>query len=591
MAKGVHEKLPRPPLPTIPAAASWAGSRWSGAALVFAVLLAYANSLQAPFLFDDAGAVQRNATIRDLTSLAVLNPPADGSTTTGRPLVNLSYALNYAFGGENVVGYRAVNIAIHALAALTLLGLLRRTFSARPAVVTPAHGSVVALVAAALWALHPLQTESVVGIAQRTELICGLFYLLTLYTFARAVLPAEDRSRGPQPVWFVLSVVCSLAGMASKEVMVTAPLVLLIYDRTFVAGTFSAAIRLRGRYYGTLAATWLLLAFLVIQNSGARGASAGFGLGVTPWSYLLKQCEALVIYLRLSFWPHPLVLDYGTAVPASAAEVWWQGSVVLALLVGTVWALVRRPALGFVGAWFFLVLAPSSSVVPLVTQTVAEHRMYLPLVAVVVLAVAAFGRALGPRALAGFAVLVPVFAAVTVGRNHTYRDEIAIWSDTVVHAPPHSRAFTNLGAAYVAAQRPAEALPPLDRALALDPADHSAKRNRALALLALGRADEASAIFAMLPAREPGEAAEYFDLGNAFARDGKYPEAAAAYTRTVTLEPTHFAARANLGNAFLAAGRATEAIAAYEAALRLRPADARLLENLEFAWAAARGSR
>ena len=131
----------------------------------------------------------------------------------------------------------------------------------------------------------------------------------------------------------------------------------------------------------------------------------------------------------------------------------------------------------------------------------------------------------------------------------------------------------------------------LDRALALDPADHSAKRNRALALLALGRADEASAIFAMLPAREPGEAAEYFDLGNAFARDGKYPEAAAAYTRTVTLEPTHFAARANLGNAFLAAGRATEAIAAYEAALRLRPADARLLENLEFARAAARGSR
>jgi hypothetical protein len=197
MAKGVHEKLPRPPLPTIPAAASWAGSRWSGAALVFAVLLAYANSLQAPFLFDDAGAVQRNATIRDLTSLAVLNPPADGSTTTGRPLVNLSYALNYAFGGENVVGYRAVNIAIHALAALTLLGLLRRTFSARPVVVPPAHGSVVALVAAALWALHPLQTESVVGIAQRTELICGLFYLLTLYTFARAVLPAEDRSRGP----------------------------------------------------------------------------------------------------------------------------------------------------------------------------------------------------------------------------------------------------------------------------------------------------------------------------------------------------------------------------------------------------------
>ncbi len=576
--------------------------------LCAAIIAVYANSLNAPFLFDDAGAVLGNPTIRSLASFAVFNPPADGSTTTGRPVVNFSYALNYALGGEHVVGYRVVNVAIHALAVLTLFGLLRRTFScvrgrgplagdvsasSRASALLPSslNPDVAALTIAALWALHPLQTESVVCIAQRTESLCGLLYLLTLYAFTRATIPSEGGARCPQRAWLVVSVGSCLLGMAAKEVMVTAPLVVLLYDRTFVAGTFAGALRVRRGYYAALAGTWLLLAFLVLQNSGARGASAGFGLGVTPWSYLLKQCEALVVYLRLSLWPHPLVLDYGTAVPASAAEVWWQGLVVLALLAGTFWALVRRPALGFVGAFFFLLLAPSSSVVPLVTQTMAEHRMYLPLAAVVALAVVALTCGLGARALAGCAVLVPVFAAVTVGRNHTYRDAIAIWSDTVVHAPPHSRAFTNLGAAYVAAQRPAEALPPLDRALALNPADHSARRNRALALLALGRADEASAIFAALPAREPGEAAEYFDLGNAFARDGKYPEAAAAYTRTVTLEPAHFAARANLGNAFLAAGRATEAIAAYEAALRLRPADARVMENLALARAEARRSR
>lgn len=586
MAKSAPS-LPRdvslpPPRPRFP--------RWlAPVVLVSAVVLAYANSLHAPFLFDDAGAVLGNPTIRSLTSLAVLNPPADGSTTTGRPVVNLTYALNYAFGGENVAGYRALNIAIHALAALTLLGLLRRTFLSLQLKFPLFNCESAALAAASLWALHPLQTESVVCIAQRTELLCGLFYLLTLYAFARATLPSEGGARCPQRASHALSVVACLLGMASKEVMVTAPLAVLLYDRTFVAGTFSAALRLRRGYYSALAATWLLLAFLVLQNSGARGVSAGFGLGVTPWSYLLKQCEALVLYLRLSLWPHPLVLDYGTAVPASVAEVWWQGPVVLALLAATLWALVRRPLLGFAGAWFFLILAPSSSFVPLVTQTMAEHRMYLPLAAVVALAVVALNCGLGARALAGCAVLVPAFAVVTVGRNHTYRDAIAIWSDTVVHAPPHSRAFTSLGAAYVVAQRPAEALPLLDRALALNPADYSAQRNRALALLALGRADEASAIFAALPAREPGEAAEYFDLGNAFAREGKYPEAAAAYTRTVTLEPAHFAARANLGNAFLAAGRAPEAIAAYEAALRLRPADARLLENLAVARAAARG--
>ena len=379
--------------------------------------------------------------------------------------------------------------------------------------------------------------------------------------------------------------------MAAKEVMVTAPLLVLLYDRTFIAGTFAAALHRRRRYYSALAATWLLLAFLVLENSGARGFSAGFGLGVTPWNYLLKQTEALVLYLRLSLWPHPLVLDYGTAVTTSLAAVWWQSLVVLALLAATVWALVRKPVLGFAGAWFFLILAPSSSVVPLVAQTIAEHRMYLPLAALVTVACLALVRWTGKRAPWLLAPLILIAGLAAAVRNHDYRDPIALWSDTVANAPAHSRTFTNLGAALVAANRPAESLAPLDRALALNPTDYSALRNRALALLALGRAPEAAVIFSTLPAREPGEAAEYFDLGNAFAREGKFPEAAAAYTRTVTLDPAHLAARANLGNALLGAGRAAEAITAYEAALRLRPGDARLLENLALARQAAAGAR
>ena len=577
-------------------------------ALTFAVALVYANSLSAPFLFDDAGAVLGNPTIRSLASFAVFNPPADGSTTTGRPVVNFSYALNYALGGEHVVGYRVVNVAIHALAALTLFGLLRRTFScvrgrgplagdvsasSRASALLPSsfNPDVAALTIAALWALHPLQTESVVCIAQRTESLCGLFYLLTLYAFTRATIPSEGGARCPQRAWLVVSVGSCLLGMAAKEVMVTAPLVVLLHDRTFVAGTFAGALRLRRGYYAALAGTWLLLAFLVLQNSGARGASAGFGLGVTPWTYLLTQADAIVRYLGLTLWPHPLVLDYGTGVAGALAEVWWQGVIVLMLLAATVWALVRRPVLGFVGAWFFLILAPSSSFVPLVAQTMAEHRMYLPLAAVLTVATLALFRFSGALRWPVVVALVAASAVVTAVRNRDYRDAIAIWSDTVAHAPPHSRAFTNLGSAYVAAGRPAEALPPLERALALNPSDYSAQRNRALALLALGRADEAAVIFAALPAREPGEAAEYFDLGNAYAREGRFPEAVAAYTRTGTLDPAHFAARANLGNALLAAGRATEAIAAYEAALRLRPSDARLLENLALARDAARRGR
>ncbi|MCX6952485.1 MAG: hypothetical protein NTV51_10010 [Verrucomicrobia bacterium] len=198
---------------------------WLAAAcLVAVVVLAYANTLRAPFLFDDAGAVLDNPTIRRLGSLSIFRPPTDGSTTTGRPVVNVSFALNYALGGEDVLGYHAVNLAIHALAALTLFGLLRRT----PPFATGAGAPWPAFFAALLWALHPLQTESVTCIAQRTESLCGLFYLLTLYGFVRAAgAPAPEEPAGAlrRTPWLALSLVscrfscCCTTGPLSQAVL------------------------------------------------------------------------------------------------------------------------------------------------------------------------------------------------------------------------------------------------------------------------------------------------------------------------------------------------------------------------------------
>ena len=571
------------------------------ALLVAAIALAYANSLHAPWIFDDAGAVVDNPTIRTLASLDVLRPPADGSTTTGRPLVNLTFALNYALSGENVWSYHALNLALHAGAALLLLGLLRRAMAPAPA-----------FLAAALWALHPLQTESVVCIAQRTEILCGFLFLLTLYAFARASAPAFHRSR-----WLAVSIAACLLGMATKEVMVTAPLIVFLYDRTFVAGAFAAAWRARRGYYLALAATWLLLALLVAQSAGARGASAGFGLGVTPWTYLLRQSEALVLYLRLSLWPHPLVLDYGTAIAGSLAEAWWQSLLVLALLAATIWALVRRPILGFAGAWFFLILAPSSSFVPLVTQTMAEHRMYLPLAAVVVLLAVALHSRFGARAAAFLAVAALACFAATVARNRDYRDAVTIWTDTAAKLPQNPRAHHNLALALHHAGRAAEAHERFARAVALDPGYVTAHYNWAVALLGDGRVSEAAAQFAatlrLAPdhldahrqlarlAAQSGRSAEiethlaailrlvpddlaaHRQLGLLLARSERLAPAAEHFRAVLRLAPADADAHANLGNVLLLAGQPREAIACYEASLRLRPDDARTRENLQLA--------
>jgi tetratricopeptide (TPR) repeat protein len=562
----------------------------AAACLVGGVALAYWNSLHAPFLFDDAGAVVNNPTIRRLASWDVLTPPADGSTTTGRPVVNFSYALNHAISGEDVWSYHALNVAIHALAALTLLGVVRRTLTGP--VLRGRFGAAagpLAFLTALLWALHPLQTESVVCIAQRTESLCGLFFLLTLYCFLRGVncqeqLGSPSTGSGHSPSdsmacherrptagveWFILSILACLLGMGTKEVMVTAPLIVLLYDRTLlssrVAGGFGVAWRQRRGYYIALAGTWLLLAWLVLRSSGARGASAGFGLGISSWTYLLQQCEAIVRYLKLSVWPHPLVLDYGTGVVHSVADVWWQGIVVLALLGATIWALIRKPVAGLLGAWFFLILAPSSSVIPLVTQTMAEHRMYLPLAAVIALFVTGlysllrprdfpagptisehrsrFSQSLVPSFPAALVLLLAIAAALgfglmTVARNRDYRDAVTIWTDTVTKYPVSARAHNNL----------------------------------AVAFQQLGNMAEADIHFARAVALQPDYVTAHYDWGVALLDQGRVADAIAQFAAAVRLAPEHADAQVNLGNALVRAQRAVEAVPHYEAALRMRPA-------------------
>jgi hypothetical protein len=205
---------------------------WRHAGIILlAVVLSYSSSLHAPFLFDDTGAVVKNPTIRDLTSSAIWKPPTDGSTTTGRPVVNVSFAINYALSGERTWSYHALNVTIHALAALVLMGIVRRTLSRgrRAPAVSLGHdidSAWAATFAALLWALHPLQTESVICIAQRTESLCALFYLLTLYAFIRGIddeVPAgggETATRSKVPIHgFVVSDTLAPRGWLTLSVL------------------------------------------------------------------------------------------------------------------------------------------------------------------------------------------------------------------------------------------------------------------------------------------------------------------------------------------------------------------------------------
>jgi len=508
----------------------------AGAALLAAgAALAYRHSFGVPLVYDDLDAIPGNPSIRHLWPPGGVLLGAPGETTVGgRPLANFSLAFNYALGGTAVGGYHVFNLAVHVLAAATLFGLVRRTLARRSEPGLAAHALPLALGAALLWVLHPLATESVTYVVQRVESLMGLWYLLTLYAFARSL-------DSPRPAaWRAAAVAACFLGMATKEVMATAPILVLLYDRTFAAGSFQRAWQARRRFYLALASSWILLGALVIGTGGNRRGAAGFNVGVSVPGYWLAQLEAVARYLGLALWPRPLVFEYGS-FPADRAAVLVPCVLVTAALVGgTLLALRRRPALGFLGAAFLLVLAPSS-VVPVATQTMAEHRMYLPLAAVCVAAVLALHAVAGRAATAVIALLAVALGFTTAARNETYRTDLALWSDTVQKRPGNANAHNNLGLALFHSGDAKGAIHQYEAALQIAPSYPGVLSN----------------------------------LGNALRQDGQSDRAIDAFTAALRLEPNYAPAGFNLASALADAGRETEAIAHYEAALQLSPRDPR----------------
>ncbi|HVP12872.1 MAG TPA: tetratricopeptide repeat protein [Phycisphaerae bacterium] len=542
-------------------------------------VLAYLTSFGGVLLFDDDAAITNNPYVRTLWPLSdsIKAPPQ--SSVAGRPVVSLSLALNYAFGELRPWGYHAFNLTVHLLAGLTLFGVLRHTLSGPRlrrqygGLATPLAGAI-----ALIWVVHPLQTESVTYIVQRAESLVGLFYLLTLYCAIRGFEAARPR------LWFIAAALISAVGMATKEVMATAPLAVLLYDRIFVADTFRQIAARRRDLYAGLAATWLVLGLLVIV--GPRSETAGFGLPyLAPWEYARSQFGVILHYLRLCFWPHPLCLDYAWPVAQRAGEIVPQALVVAALLAGTIWALWRRSPVGFLGAWFFLTLAPTSSIVP-IRDLAFEHRMYLPLAAVVTLTVMAGWWAINAvaarlawrdsvrRALAVICVaaLVVPLGIATSRRGFAYRSTEIMWGDVLATRPGNARAHCGLAYTLAAQGRLQEAIEHYGISLRMNPGDPITHNNYGGVLANMGLYDEAARHFAAAVSLYPKFTIAQVSLGNALHMEGDIAGAVAAHRKAIEMDGSYGDAYYNLGMDYAAEGKLDDAVAAFQKCLILSPA-------------------
>jgi protein O-mannosyl-transferase len=539
--------------------------------LSLAAFAVYSNSFHGPFVFDDVDSIRQNRTIRRLGALGdVLAPPRGAYTVAGRPVLNLSFALSYAMGGGAEGPFHAVNLIIHVLAGLLLMGIVRRTLILldKPA----STALLLASGAALIWLVHPLQTEAVTYTVQRAESLAGLFFLLTLYAFIRGAVPAKPR-------WGYAAAVAACAlGMLTKESVAMAPLMVLAYDRIFLAPSFKEIARLRKYLYAALFACWGILPVL-IMNTGLRGGSVGPDANVRPLSYALTQLTAVTHYLRLVFWPHPLVLDYGTPLYIFLARVIPAGLVIAGIGVLTLWALRKAPPLGFLGLWFFVTLAPSSSIIPITTQTMAEHRMYLPLAALAVALVACGDlliRRYAPKLswkapFAALLIAAALLGAVTHRRNETYSNALTLWSDTAAHAPLNARAHVSLSNVLWDNGKAAEALEEARRALQLEPKNANALNQAGMAEDVLGHGEAALQAYDQAVQYNPKAPWTYVNRGNMFWRQGKLEEAVRDYTAAIERGLADAESYTNRGTLLAQLGRPKEGIADLEKASRLDP--------------------
>jgi len=536
------------------------------ALLVVVTCIVYVNSLAAQFLFDDLLFVGEDGIIRKMWHW-------DSWRYLQRCFATWTLQWNFELGhGFYPWQFRLTNVVIHIAAGLTLFGLVRRTLmlggpQTRTGLTptarqdeTPApgrtaiqdHADWFAAAVAILWLVHPLQTQAVTYVVQRYESLMGLFFLLTLYCTVRGA-----RSNKPRD-WYIAALISCLLGALSKEVIAVCPLVVLLFDRAFLSGSWREAWRQRWPLYTALAVPVALVLFVSRETFGSvRDKSIGFGMDdISAWEYLRSQPEVILHYLRLSFWPDRLILDYGWPVEQSPLAIYGLGSVIVLLVGLSLWATWRYPKLGFLGLSFFLILAPTSSILP-IKDLAFEHRMYLPLAAVVVLTVLSVEQLLVrlklPESVRGHAVLVLIAVAAgslslrTMLRNRDYHDSIAIWKQCIENNPSHARPYRILAVVY-------------DKQ---DP-------------------DIAITFYQEALAKNPNWEWMWIELGNAQSRRNNVAAAAQAYEHAARIKPDMIESHLNLSRLRMRQGDYAGAITAAEQAIAHKPDDPRALKQL--AW-------
>jgi tetratricopeptide (TPR) repeat protein len=561
------------------------------AATAFAL---YAPALRSPFLFDDYTSIEANPRIAEVRNFLPPSGPRDAGY--------LSFALNHAASGLDPLPYHAVNVAIHALCALLVFLLVGSAADhlspggARAEEGGDGRNGPVALAAALLFLVHPVQTGAVSYVVQRFASLCTLFYLLSFACWLAASARYRRGGRFLEArhlVPYVASFLSALLAMKTKEIALTLPLAIAAWELLFRRKGAGAGERaVPAAYYLPVALSLLVVPAQLLSSAASPGELLGElerrtaeTREIGRWEYLLTETRVVATYVRLFFLPAGQNLDYDYAVSKSLLEPAVLLSLAFhALVVAVSVRLYRRTEAGrillvpFGVLWSYLALSVESGAVP-IRDVIFEHRMYLPFAGMAAAATAAVEagalRLAGERGRRALPVLLAAallaLSALTVARNVLWSDGLGIWRDAAEKSPAKARPRANLAALHFDGGRMEEAEREYVAALRLAPALPLLHVNLGNVYRVQGRRGEAAAEYRRALVCDPRFAEAHYGLGVVLAESGAREEGLGHLLLAVALSPSMHEAWVALANAEDGLGRKEEALAAYSRAIALRP--------------------
>ncbi|MBW2469385.1 MAG: tetratricopeptide repeat protein [Deltaproteobacteria bacterium] len=558
------------------------------AVLVCVSAFVYFNSLSNGFVYDDLGTIVENVHIKRFSNFlsSFYNQSyfkISGGEASYRPLATLSYYLLYAVFDVNPFGYRLFSFALHIFNVILVYMLARIIIANKRA----------ALMAGLLFACHPVNAEAVNGISYNEDLLAAFFFFVALLFYMR-LQPSASK---PGYLFFALSLSFFLLGLLSKEMAITLPAIVVLYDlilREPVCEKVSvkrvlAVIQDRKYYYAGYLGVglfYLWLRFFAIYNPQE--------VETQIWGRLIDRVLYLPViflkYIQLSLFPYPLNADYVFTYPTRFVDGLPLLSflVVLGLVIYSFFALRNQKALSFGIWWFFITLFPVCNLIQ-IYNPFAERYMYIPLLGFclvisifleTLLSRISFNRA-GILRVFIIGCVVGAFSLITINRNRDWKDSYSLWTQTLEVEPDSFRAHGNLARVYQERGMIDASLREVKKTLELNPNDYKAYYNLGVVLGEQGFVAEAVSAYQKTVAKNPRFKSAHFNLGTIYKSQNRLEAAKRAFKKVVELDPDDIEARNNLGVIYAMQGKLDAALVEWQQVIALDPANRDVQDNIE----------